>query len=89
MSFDPFASSGDSLIAPAQTAFAIVPDDTADLPGATKAVYVGGGGDLTARLINASQDVTFGALAPGTILPIRLRAVRATGTTATALLGLA
>ena len=50
--FDPFENAGDSLIAPAKTAFAITPDDNADLPSATKAVYVGGDGDLILRAVD-------------------------------------
>ncbi len=89
MPFDPFESSSDSLIAPAKAAFAIAPDDVADLPGATKAVYVGTGGDITARPVDGDSDVTFRNVVSGTILPVRLRAVRAGGTTAADLVGLA
>lgn len=89
MPFDPFENSSDSLIAPAKTAFEIAPDDNADLPGATKAVYVGTGGNITARPVDADADVTFRNVVAGTVLPVRMRAVRATGTTAADLVGLA
>lgn len=89
MPFDPFESSSDSLIAPAKSAFAITPDDTADLPGATKAVYVGTGGDITARPVDGDIDVLFRNVVVGTILPVRVRAVRVGGTTAADLVGLA
>ncbi len=89
MPFDPFENSSDSLIAPAKSAFAIVPDDSADLPGATKAVYVGTGGDITARPVDGDIDVLFRNVVAGTILPVRLRAVRVVGTTAADLVGLA
>lgn len=89
MSFDPFESSSDSLIAPAKTAFAIAPDDSGDLPGAAKAIYVGSGGDITLRAIGSSEDVILRNVVGGSVLPIRVRSVRVTGTTATDLVGLA
>lgn len=89
MPFDPFEASSDSLIAPAKTAFEIVPDETADLPSATKAIYIGTGGDITARPVDADTDVAFRNVVAGTVLPVRLRAVRAGGTTAADLVGLA
>ncbi|MDJ0641430.1 MAG: hypothetical protein QNJ15_01305 [Erythrobacter sp.] len=89
MPFDPFENSSDSLIAPAKTAFEISPDDNADLAGATKAIYVGTGGNITARPVESEQDVTFHNVVAGTVLAVRLRAVRSSGTTAADLVGLA
>ncbi|MEM8724822.1 MAG: hypothetical protein AAGE86_04780, partial [Pseudomonadota bacterium] len=89
MPFDPFENSSDSLIAPAKTAFDITADDNADLPGATKAIYVGTGGDITARPVDSEADVTFRNVVAGTVLAVRMRAVRASGTTAADLVGLA
>lgn len=89
MSFDPFESNTDSLVAPAKLAFAISPDDTLELTSATKAIYVGTGGDLTVRSIDSDGDVIFRNVVSGSVLPIRLRSVRQTGTTASDLVGLA
>lgn len=89
MPFDPFENSSDSLIAPAKTAFEIVPDDNADLEGATKAIYVGAGGDIAARPVDSDADVVFRNVVTGTVLAVRLRAVRNSGTTAADLVGLA
>lgn len=89
MPFDPFENSTDSLITPAKTAFAITPDDVADLPSVTKALYVGNGGDITVRPVDADADVTFRNLVTGTVLPVRMSAVRSSGTTATDMVGLA
>lgn len=89
MPFDPFEASTDSLIAPAKTAFAITPDDDNDLPAATKALYVGSGGDITLRPIGSADDVTLRNVVTGSVIAIRLRAVRVTGTTASELVGLA
>lgn len=85
---DPFAGTANSVIAPAADCFEIVPNDTNELSQATKAIYIGVGGDLVARSVNGSQDVTFRNLPGGSILDVRLRAVRSTGTTAGNLIGL-
>ena len=84
---DPFESYTDSLIAPAKHAFAITPDDNADLPMATKAIYVGTGGDLVIRLVDSAQDVTLVAVPAGSILPLRVKAMR-TISTASNIVGL-
>ncbi|MEL7444647.1 MAG: hypothetical protein AAGK02_02405 [Pseudomonadota bacterium] len=86
---DPFENSSDSLIAPARDCFTITPDDSADLTRGTKAIYVGNGGDIVIRAVDAGQDVTFRNVISGSILDVRVRAVRATGTTASELVGLA
>lgn len=86
---DPFISSADSLIAPARTAFSIAPADGTELEGATKAIYVGSGGDITLRAVGSSSDVTFRNVASGSVLAVRVRAIRSTGTSASDLIGLA
>lgn len=82
------AFSGDSLIAPASQAFAIVPHNSANLPTPAKAVYVGTGGDLVLRAIGSPNDVIFRNVVGGSILAVRTVAVRAEGTTAGSLVGL-
>lgn len=89
MSNDPFPNSSDSLIAPASIAFPVVPSDDVDLARGAKALYVGTGGDITLRSANGQQDVTLRNVASGTVLAIRVRAVRVTGTSADHLVGLA
>lgn len=87
---DLFATHSSSLDSPAQKAFAITPDDNNDLPITTRALYTGKGGTLVCILADDSAEVTFTALPAGQVLPIRVRRVRATGTTAAMdLLGLA
>lgn len=85
---DPFENSTNSLIAPSSDCFAITPDDSQDLSKATKAVYVGTSGDLVVRTIGSGSDVAFRNVIGGSILDIRVRAVRATGTTASDIVGL-
>lgn len=86
---DSFDSALDSVIAPARNCFSIVPHDTVELTFLPKAIYVGSTGDIVARAVDSSSDVTFRNVAAGSILDVRLIAIRATGTTASDLLGLA
>ncbi|ANY19424.1 hypothetical protein A6F68_00898 [Tsuneonella dongtanensis] len=79
----------DSLTAPARQAFSVTPHDSNDLPQVPKAIYVGNGGSIALRPIGSNEDVTFVNVQDGTILDIRARAVRATGTTASGIVGLA
>ncbi|MFN3990797.1 MAG: hypothetical protein ACK4IS_11115 [Erythrobacter sp.] len=89
MTHDAYSDTANSLITPAGDCFAITPQDTALLPRATKAIYVGIGGDLVVRPVESSADVTFRNVIAGSILDIRVKAVRATGTTAQDIVGLA
>jgi hypothetical protein len=89
MTHDPFDSVTDNLISPARNAFTVLPSDADDLTSATKALYVGSGGNLKVRLIDAEADVTFVNVPSGSVLAIRIAAVRANGTTAADLVGLA
>lgn len=75
------------FVAPADGAFAITPNDSADLSNTTRAIYVGGAGDV--KLTTTRGDtVTFSAVPVGSILPVRASRVFATGTTATNLIAL-
>jgi hypothetical protein len=86
---DPFGTTTDSPMAPAETCFAITPSDTVDLPRATKAIYIGQSGDVTLIPVRGDTPVVFKRLTAGTILDVRVRAIRANGTTAADLVGLA
>lgn len=86
---DTFHGSTDSLISPAQYCFAIVPGDANELERVTKAIYVGQGGDITLRALDNDGDVTFRNVSSGAILDVRVSAIRATGTTAANIVGLA
>lgn len=78
----------------AQNAFAITKSDTTVFPGqpnagvcVTKAIYVGGAGDVAVTMVGG-QIVVFSAVPAGTILPIAVSQVRSTNTGASAILGL-
>lgn len=86
---DPFERTTDSPMAPAEDCFAITPSDVADLPRATKAIYIGFSGDVALIPVRGNLPVVFKKVIAGTILDVRVRAIRATGTTAADLVGLA
>lgn len=89
MPSDKFDAAVDSVIAPARNCFSITPGDGTMLPVLPKAIYVGNGGDIVMRAIDSGSDVKFANVPAGTILDIRATAIRATGTTASDLIGLA
>lgn len=89
MPADSFTGYSDSPFAPASTCFAINPSDSADLDAVTKAVYVGTGGDLVVRPVAGAADVVFRNVPSGGIIDVRVKAIRASGTTALDLVGLA
>ena len=86
---DPFEGFADSPSDPASSCFAIYPDDSAELPRATKALYIGEPGDVTLIAVDDDAAVTFANLTAGAILDVRVKAIMATGTTAAGLVGLA
>lgn len=74
--------------APAMEAAAVTPSDSADLPnGICRALYVGGAGDLVVDTAN-NTSITFTGAVAGSILPLNVKRVRATGTTATSIVAL-
>lgn len=80
-----FSTSGQ--ITPAADAVAITPAD-ADLSLTgnkfTRAIYVGGAGDLAVQMAgDDNNNVVFSAVPAGTVLPLRVKQIRATATTAT------
>lgn len=74
----------------ARNAVAVAPSDTADLTMYSRCLYVGGDGDVTVVMVGQNGDapITFPGVVGGTLLPIQVRRVMATGTTATALVAL-
>lgn len=76
---DDFSTSGQ--INPGANALSITPADV-ELAIRTRAVYVGGAGDLVVRMAGNDQVVTFAGVAAGSMLPIRVTEIRL-ATTAT------
>ena len=58
-----------------------------DLKTVTRAIYVGGAGNVKVQMLSG-VDVTFTAVPVGTYLPIRVKKIYATGTSASAILAL-
>jgi hypothetical protein len=86
---DRFESFSDTATGPSRAPFAIIPSDSLELVVLPKALYVGTGGTVVLRGLDAAVDVTFRNVASGQILDVRARFVRATGTTAGDIVGLA
>lgn len=82
-------NAADSAMAPATRCFAITPSDSTELTIATKALYIGQAGDVVVRALRSTADVTFKNLSAGSILDVRATFVKATGTTAGSIVGLA
>ena len=72
---------------PVSHASAVTPHNTTELEYVTRAVYVGGGGDVKVTMQD-SGEVIFVAVPTGTTLPIRVKKVFATGTDATDIVAL-
>jgi len=75
-----------SVIAPAGGAFAVTPADGTNIYAT--ALYVGVGGDIKVDMENGDSAVTFVGVPTGAVLPIRVRRVYSTDTTATDIVGL-
>lgn len=79
--------SGGRSQSPAEGGYAITKSDTTVLEPPTRAVWVGGAGDLAVTYFDGSTDV-IKSVPAGTLLAIRVTKVMATGTTASLISGL-
>lgn len=84
---DTFKADRDQLYSPATGAFAITAGSSA-LTRVTRAIYVGGEGDVQATMLDDGADIVFSSVPAGTVLPIRATHVPSGSTTATNLVGL-
>lgn len=69
------------LLGSAVGAFAVVPSDLTQFAQPSRALYIGGDGDLTVTFINDTV-ATFAAVPAGSLLPFRVKKVLSSGTTA-------
>lgn len=74
--------------APATRAFAVTTSDTVNFEFTTRGLWTGTGGTIVLVPMGQSNAVTFASVPPGVVLPIRVKRVNATNTTATGLIGL-
>jgi hypothetical protein len=72
----------------ATNAIAVTPNDNVDLPQASRAIYVGGSGTLTVMFNGTNAIVTYPAVAAGSSLPISVRRIYSSGTSATGLVAM-
>lgn len=72
---------------PANEAEAVTTSDTVNLTGTARALYIGGGGNVNVIMPDGTTVLFVGA-GSGTILPVRVRRVMATSTTATSIVAL-
>ena len=84
---DTFSNFAEGMDSPQHDAFAVTPSDTVALPYTTRGLYVGTAGNV-AVVMAGGQTVTFVGVPTGTLLPIRVSQVMATGTSALNMLGL-
>lgn len=73
---------------PAIKAAAVTPSDVIVLDPYTKALYIGGSGNISVVLADDSVAVTFAGLSAGQILPVCVNKVMQTGTTASNIVAL-
>lgn len=81
MPADPNKNDQPGLVGPCEHAAAVTPNDSADLATRSRAIYVGTGGDV-AVVMAGGEAVTFAGILGGSLLPVRVDRVKATGTTA-------
>ena len=87
MATDNFSRQQTLTADPATNAVLITPSDAVDLATVTRAVYVGGAGDMKVTMQD-SGTVLFSGIPAGTTLPIRVSRIWATTTTATLIIAL-
>jgi hypothetical protein len=84
---DKFSSHQPALDSPAQHAADVVKSDSTDLANAARSLYIGNGGDI--KVTTAGGDeITFGGVPSGSILPVRVTRVWSTGTDASNIVAL-
>ena len=72
---------------PAYNAVEVAPNDGVDLTNTSRALYVGGAGDVKVDMYGTGT-VTFVGVSAGSLLPVRVDRVYSTGTTATSIVAL-
>jgi hypothetical protein len=84
---DDFASASSGLVAPYAHAAVLTKSDTDELVEASRALYIGGTGNINVVTVSG-ETVLFSALPVGTVLPIRIKQLLSTNTTATLVVAL-
>lgn len=66
----------------------ITPSDTVELENYTRGVWIGVGGDVVMILAASGTAVTFKNIPSGTMIPMVIRQIKLTGTTAQNIVGM-
>jgi hypothetical protein len=82
---DNFASFQDGLTSPAENAVAVTPHNSTDLAVASRALWVGGAGNISVEMVGGQSAVVFTGIPAGTWMPLRVTRVNSTSTTATSI----
>ena len=89
---DVYASEPDGFGAPALNGEEVSPDDGTDLTFVSRAIWVGGAGNLEVVMVGdkgaAGATLSITGIPAGTLLPLAVTRIKATGTTATAIVAL-
>jgi hypothetical protein len=72
----------------AHRAATVTTSDTTIFVQPTRALYVGGAGNITVDMADGGSSVLFVGVQGGTLLPIQVTRIYATGTTATSIVAL-
>ena len=70
------------LDSPATSGEAVTPSDSTDLTTVSRALWVGGAGNINV-IMSDGTTLLFSGVAAGTLLPLRVSRVKSTSTTAT------
>lgn len=84
---DPHSASKPGLDSPATGGAAVTPHDTNELSKITRYLYVGTAGTLTV-VTSDGTTLAFGAVTAGSLLPLRVKIVKSTGTGASNIVAL-
>lgn len=79
---DNFSTNQVGTTSPATIAETVTPSDSTDLTNVSRALWIGGAGNISVIMANGTT-VLFSGIAAGTMLPLRVSRVRSTSTTAT------
>jgi hypothetical protein len=75
-------------VSPAESAEAVTPSDSTDLVTFSRALWIGGAGNIAVIMRDGSGPFLISGIPAGTLLPIRVQRVNATNTTATLIVAL-
>jgi hypothetical protein len=84
---DPFSNHESGLTSPIRNIAAVTPNNDADLPTVSRALYIGTGGTLKVTMQGGMTETFVGVLA-GVWYPFSVKRVWATGTTAASIVAL-